>query len=309
VWGAGVESCERVLTEPQIRESAQVELMIETGQAERFLDKVALRLFRARLAEDVVRLCLDTGCSQEQIEHEVRAHVDKILGKVEKVHKRIRIIQGYSLMIGAMVASSFATTYLKATLKPGSPWGWAAELLTPLAVVGILKFGAPFWMKINAISESAAFRMRAGKSWFRDAPENEKLDVIHARMLSKFTGTQQAARSTLANAVASLRGVSKDAIDLFLKGQKEQSADRLAEVAIFMRKYLAEIPYETGSVVRTVHMILSKYLGPPEVQETYAQLVLKSISENDPDINEQGVREYYDGMIHTWLTNGPATTH
>jgi hypothetical protein len=84
----------------------------------------------------------------------------------------------------------------------------------------------------------------------------------------------------------------------------------MAELAIFSRKYLAEIQPETGSIVRVIHMVLTKYLGGVEARERFAFLMRQSIAENEPDIGLDGVSEYYDRLVRAWITeNDGADSH
>jgi hypothetical protein len=84
----------------------------------------------------------------------------------------------------------------------------------------------------------------------------------------------------------------------------------MAELAIFSRKYLTEIHPSTGSMVRTIYMVLVKHMGGVPERSEFAALMLSSIGENDPDVESPGVHAYYDELVKIWITeNDGADTH
>jgi len=303
--------CDLLLTRESMGVAVKEQVLSSINAQENKINRLALRTLRSRISNSVLDQCLkQETCSRAQIDKIVQVKVDEALGRVLAIRGRMTLARGYALIISSMVGSAMLNNFLKAEFQSGTAWGWIAELSVPLTVIGILKFGAPLWDKLSAISTSAAFRIREGKSWRRTAPENEKLDTIYADMMSNFTPTQSIARTALANAVGTVRTVAKDSIEVWLKGDRERAADRMAELAIFSRKYLTEIHPSTGSMVRSIYMILVKHLGQESDRIEFSRLMLTSIGENDPDVELPGVHSYYDGLVKVWiLENNGADTH
>ena len=311
VQGSQGSECDSLLTRESLKTVVSEQVLSSIEIQESKLNRLTLRTLRNTISSSVLKECLKLeGCSRTQVDRIVQAKVEQVLGKVMAVRGRITLARGYGLIVSSMVGSAVLNNFLKAEFKSGTAWGWIAELTVPLTVIGILKFGAPLWDKLSAISTSAAFRVREGKSWRRTAPENDKLDTIYADMMSNFTPTQSTARTALANAVGTVRTVAKDTIEIWLKGDRERAVDRMAELAIFTRKYLTEIHPSTGSIVRVIYMVLVKHMGGAAERAEFARLMVTSIAENDPDVETPGVHAYYDEVVKLWiLENDGADTH
>jgi|GEM_PF-5394954 len=309
--GVRASECDRFLTGAEIRSAVSEQLLSRIESVESGIDRLTLKVLRGRIAKRVLSRCSKSdGCLASEVEALVRSEVDQTLGGMVKAKNRLTLAKGYAIITVAMAGSAVVNHALKILIPPASTWGWVTELSGPLTLIGILKFGAPLWDNLSAVSTTAAFRIRSGKNLVRNAPENEKLDAIYGEMMSDFTPTQLNARNSLANAVGTARTVSKDAIEIWLKGEPVRAADRMAELAIFSRKYLAEIHPETGSLVRVVHMVLAKHLGGEEARRQFAELMLQSIADNEPDLGLPEVRPYYERLVRAWIIeNEGADTH
>ncbi|NDG84139.1 MAG: hypothetical protein EBX52_03760 [Proteobacteria bacterium] len=308
---ARASDCDRLLTGSEIRATVSDQLLSRIDSVESGIDRLTIKSLRGRITRRVLSECRKSeGCLESEVEALVQSEVDRTLKGLMSLKKRLTLVKGYSIITFAMVGSAVMNHTLKGLITSESAWGWITELSGPLTLIGILKFGSPLWDSLSAISTTAAFRVRAGKGPVRNAPENSKLDRIYSEMMSDFTPTQLNARNALANAVGAVRTVSKDTIEIWLKGEHVRAADRMAELAIFSRKYLAEIRPETGSMVRVIHMVLVKHLGGEAAREEFARLMIRSIEDYETDLGLPGVREFYDRLARAWITeNTGADTH
>ncbi len=301
-FSARASECGLLLTRAEVKAVASEQILNELNRAEDGLDRLMIRILRRNISNKVLNQCLrPEGCERAEIEAVVRTEVGRVLQGRQAVNRTFTLVRGYGLILSAMAGSAYLNHALKGSIPADSGWGWITELTVPLTMIGILKFGAPFWDRLSSISTSAAFRLREGKTWKNDAPENFKLDEIYARMMGEFTPTQLAARTALVNAVATVRTVCKDAIDLWLRGDRIRAVDRMAELAIFTRKYMGEVGPDTGSIMRAVKMVFSRHLGGLEERKAFADLMIKAIEENDPDFDVAGVNDEYQELIWSWI--------
>jgi hypothetical protein len=200
-----------------------------------------------------------------------------------------RTVRGYAVLIGAMVASAAATTFLASTLPHHLQF--MSIFVGQVSVLGVAVFGAPIWEPLSSAYRKLAFGVRG------PARGSSDLEGLWDRTQQSYSLNEQMSRNVLTQFKIYAQQKFYAAYAAMHTDDPNYAADQMAETAVHMRRYFGEIPPDDRSVALAVRTSFTHHV---RADAAFGRLVLAKIRVLDPRM-EPG---FYLRAVRAWFLLG-----
>ncbi len=300
-----VERTENTTTVAPLNLAAMVRLALGNESLRSFspLQRTVFFFMRKSIHKKVGEACREAGCTEQDVARIVETSIVDSMRKIDHYKSSARRIRGYAVLTGLSVGVAVMSHYVKDSLPAGD--AWLSDFVTIASSIGLYKLGAPLWDHIGGIASRGAFRIKDGKSFFREAEEmaryerggqilQEKMTLREQQETARIAGLLNSTESTFTAAIESI--LSKDPS----KGGIERAAARIANTAIKTRKFFPEVAFDDPDMTRTIQMVFTTTLPNDGTRERLYELVIAAIQAYDPAFSDPRTAEVYRATVRKW---------
>lgn len=199
---------------------------------------------------------------------------------------------GYAILIGAMVASAAATTYLTTQLPPHVQF--LSQLIGQVSTLGVYVFGAPIWEPLSSAFRKFAFGIE-GRGGGRADP---RLEAQWLRTQNTYSINEQMSRGVVNAFVTAVRQNFYEAHRAMRDDDVGFAVDQVAEAAVRLRLHFADLTPDEPAVTLAVR---ASFTAHARVDATFRRAVEKRIQEFDAGAHESSADAHYAATLDAWL--------
>lgn len=277
----------------------------ESSQYQAWSEQLVIKVMQGSIRKKLLATCAEAqGCREKDIARIVTSSIENSFKKFSEYKMHAKKIRGYAILVGLSVGIAISSQYVKGSLPAHVQW--LTDFVTIASSIGLYKVGAPLWDYIAGITSRGAFRVKDGKSFFRDSEEIARYETHYRLLQEKMTPReqQQTARfSSLLNTVESTFSAALEAIQSkdASKGGIERASARIANAAIKARKFFPEVTADDLDLVRTVQMAFTQFLPNDGTREKLFTLIIQQIEKYDEAFKDAETASIYRQTIRLWV--------
>lgn len=300
-----VEVDQTAIVDPLMFRAAVRLAMREQYQSyEKWSDRAVIFGLKYSLRRKVEQACKGGDCSEEDVARIVQRTVIETFEKIDTTKANARRLRGYATLVGLSVGVAVANGMVKSNLPHSVQW--VSEFVTIATSVSLYKLGAPFWDYLGGIFYRGAFRVRDGKSFFRDTRDAVTFGDHYKQLNEKMTPIEQQGATRIAN----LLGIAESSLSPTLeslqsqdpsKGGIERAAARIANFAIKTRKFFPDIAIDDHDLTRTIKLVFTDFIGSQQTRRRLYQMTIEQISQNDLAYNDKVTADVYRRALRGWI--------
>lgn len=227
----------------------------------------------------------------ERIAHEAARAAEQELR--QRGARRIEA-RGYAILIGTMVGTAAATTYLSSSLPQG--FQFLSHLLAQVSTLGIYVFGAPIWEPLSSGFRKLAFGVRGSHHPVQTGePEFERL---WRRTQEHYSLNAQMSRNVISQFIISVQNNFYEAHRAIHARNPVYAADQIAEAAFRLRTLFKDVPPGEPAVAAVVRSAFTHHVT---VDAAFIGLVSDRLRRLDAKVDSDEARDYYELIIAAWL--------
>ncbi len=235
--------------------------------------------------------CPPAGCSQKSMATAVAKTVQSVLSKTRQSYQ---VVRGYSLLIGVMVASSVASTYLPDVLPK-----YLVPLLGPLTTIGIFTTISSILERRNSAWRQKGFKLSYGQTGTVTADEIKYLEDLWPNSQTTYSLNAQMSRNVVGSEFASAQQNFYYAYRAMTENNRAYAVDQIAATAIRMRTLYGELKPSDKFMTLAVQSTFTRHVSDPLSLKTE---ILKRIQLDDKNAQLPVVVAYYEALLTAWLT-------
>lgn len=202
--------------------------------------------------------------------------------------------KGYAILIGTMVGSAAATSFLGTQLPP--EFQFTSIFLAQLSTLGVYVFGAPIWEPLTSKFRKWAFGLSQDK--FSPQISNEQLEELWVKTQDSYSLNAQMSRNLINQFLLNVKQNFYEAYRAHSESNREYSADQIAEAAYRMRYLFKDISPDDPSVAAAIKTAFTNHIV---IDDDFKRLVSEKINDLDPEADLPIISKYYDILLNHWL--------
>lgn len=212
-----------------------------------------------------------------------------------------REARGYAILVGTMVGSAAATTYLTSALPEN--FHFLSQLLSQISTIGIYVFGAPIWEPLSSAFRKLAFGVRGNGQGAGDEAEapgtaDPSLEALWQRTQENYSLNAQMSRNTVTQFIISVQQNFYEAHRAATQSNPDYAADQIAEAAFRLRTLFKDIPPEEASIAQVVR---SAFTNHNPVDANFLAKIHSRLSQLDPSYASSNRQDQYQKILRSWL--------
>lgn len=294
-----------ILTPEATDSVAREMIQSEVAQFQTWSERLVIKAMQGTIRKKIKETCAEVqGCSEKDVARIVANSIKNSFNKFSEYKAHASKIRGYAILTGISVGIAISSQLVKGSLPHQVQW--LTDFVTIASSIGLYKVGAPLWDYVAGITSRGAFRVKDGKSFFRNSEEiaryekhyrilQEKMTPREQQQTARFSSLLNTVESTLSSALESIQ--SKDPS----KGGIERAAARIANAAIKARKFFPEVTADDLDLVRTIQMAFTQFLPTDGTREKLYSLVLAQIEKYDEAFKDAETAAVYQKTIRLWV--------
>lgn len=265
--------------------------------------KAVILSMKSKILKKIKTECTASACTDRDVARLVESSIVESFQKVDLYKSRMRRIRGSAILVGIAVGIAVTSHLVTGHLTAADQW--LSNFITIATSVGLYAVGAPLWNTLSTMSRGA-FRLKDGKSFFRQDEEEARYQDLYHELQKKLTANEQVVTSRITGLLNSTESTFGAAIESIQskdpsKGGIERASARIALAAIKYRKFFPELPPDDPDLNMAVKMLFTQFLPQDETREKLYMQVMAQIEMNDAvAFSSPQTAAIYRQMIRRW---------
>ena len=202
----------------------------------------------------------------------------------------------YAVLIGAMVASAAATTYLTSHLP--TDLHFLSQLIGQVSTLGVYVFGAPIWEPLSSAFRKLAFEVEGAGV----ASVDPRHEAQWYRTQNTYSLNEQMGRNIAVAFLSSNHQSFYEARRAMQTSDVTYAADQVAAAAVRLRLHFADLPADESTIAMAVRTSFTSHVA---VDGQFRAEVARRIQALDPAAGAPEPKRHYAAVLDAWLSPPP----
>lgn len=248
-----------------------------------------IKLIRKRVRNRIIEACASRRvCNAETIAKTVEKEVKAVGGDTRK-------IRGYAILIAAMVAGAAVSSKVGEMIPANAQF--MASLIGAQTAIILHSIGEPVLGPMLAWVRQRMFGISA-ETDDEGTVRSANLEEMWARTQASYNLNAQMSRNIINGYIGTVQAGLYILQDKSYALEDKRVVSSIAELIVRIHRLYADVQFDDPNVLLAVYVSIGE---ETTLSPEFAKAVRAKIDEFDRDSTQHENREFYDGLINTWL--------